>query len=120
MTTRRSKTNYINGDRVDIINGKYKGMSATYLGKYGNVMCSVALLGGELHRNVWLSSVKPHQNQDKRTETEKKTGDASHWAKKKRNDINKLRQSMEDMKLQLDLMISALDSLSIFDDEDDR
>ena len=60
LTTQRSKKKtFDNGDQVDIIVGKYKGLSAKYLGKYGKVMCSVSIDGDNKDfRQVWLTLIK--------------------------------------------------------------
>ena len=109
QSTTHSK--YNNGDRVDIVQGKYKGLSARYLHKYGKVMCTVAIDG--VPRNIWLSSIKPREVSVETDKSEKRTGEASA---RKKEDVKKLQQSIQDMKLQLDLMQSALNSL-ILDDE---
>ena len=117
MATAQSNK-YNNGDRVDIVNGKYKGMKATYVHKYGQVMCSVAIDGG-VHRNIWLSSIKPHKHDNKpkvmvkTDKCESKTEPASA----RKEDIRKLQKSIEDMKLQLDLMQATLKSL-LLEEED--
>ena len=53
-TTTKQSNKYNNGDMVVIVNGKYKGLNATYMHKYGKVMCTVAIDG--VHCNIWLSS----------------------------------------------------------------
>lgn len=51
---------YSIGDTVHVTGGTYSGRSATYLGKYGRVMCTVKIEGDtRSQRNIWLTSIKP-------------------------------------------------------------
>ena len=99
-------TNYNNGDTVDIVNGKYKGMKATYLHKYGKVMCTVGIDG--VQRNIWLLLIMPrkHEKHDNKARKVSKTADKSERKTntRRKEDIKKLQQSIEDIKLQLELM----------------
>ena len=91
-------------------------MNAAYLRKYGKVMCSVAIDG--VQYNIWLLSIKPHEDDTKlnvsvETDNQEKRTAASA---RRKEDVKKLQQSIQNMKVQLDLMQSTLNSL-ILDDE---
>ena len=108
---------YNNGDRVDIVHGKYKGKKAMYLHKYGKVMCSVSIDG--VHRNIWLSSIEPHEDDDQ-PKKKKKMSVEDHEKRteastRRKEEVKKLQKSIEDMKQQLDLMQSTLNSLLLDD-----
>ena len=103
---------YDNGDMVDIVNGKYKGMKATYLHKYGTVMCTVAING--VPRNIWLSSITARKHDDKKPKVSERD-DSGKTGTRRKEDMKKLQRSIEDMKVQLDLMQASLDSLMLDD-----
>ena len=111
-------TKYNNGEMVDIVAGKYKGMQATYLHKYGEVMCTVGING--VNRNIRLSSIMP-RTQEKHDNKPNKTADESERntdTTRRKEDIKKLQRSIEEMKIQLDLMQATLHSLMLHNDDD--
>ena len=123
MTRTRSK--YNNGERVDIISGKYKGLSATYLGKYGKVMCSIAIDGDNKDfRHIWLTSIERRKEDEKEgvnTEDSKGTTDNNHSnankgkQEERQKAIVKVMESVYEIQQQLDTILMQLHGL--LDDE---
>ena len=106
---------YNNGDTVNIVNGKYKGMKGIYMHKYGKVMCSVAIDG--VHCNICLTLIKQHGNKPKKQKGSVWT-DASETKKggtRRKKDIKKQQRSIEAM--QLDLIQATLKSLMLNNDD---
>jgi hypothetical protein len=68
---------------VRIVAGVYKKHGyGTYLGKYGTVMCSIAVQGDSRpQRNLWLTSIKPMPPLPKESDESKKPKKANEQTK---------------------------------------
>ena len=120
MTTRGKKQHYSNGERVDIIHGKYKGLSATYLCKYGKVMCSISIDGDNKDfRHVWLTSIERKgevEDEDEHT-TDAKANDNKNsqenedGKEEKKKEVMKIMESVYDIRQKLDIILVQLHGL---------
>ena len=111
------------GDRLCIIRGRYKGKYATYLSKYGILMCSVKIDGDNVaHRNLRLTSIAPALENN--TNDKEDVHGASSWTVdedtqteeeasiKRRIILCELRSQVATMKAQVEALEKKLTELS--------
>ena len=96
------------GDRLIVVRGKYRGQHATYIGKYGTVMCSVKLDGDTTtEKHLRLTSVSLVTNNSQYCNS------TSTTERDKEVRLMKVKAKITAMKAELEVLEDLLNELTL-------
>ena len=98
---------FVPGDRLIVVRGKYRGQYATYIGKYGIVMCSVKLDGDTIEKHLRLTSVSLV------THTNSNHGNKTTAEHDKEMLLMKVKAKITAMKAELEVLEDLMNELTL-------